>query len=294
MLKSNYSIKKISLIYLISLLPLILFGFYKNGIDLYIKKYVSITGLLKPLLMIILGFGIGVIVNLLYEKIIKKSKYNLVDTIFSSFHPLYGILVASVSSINTNIILFISVTFVVLLLSKFLSLKVNYVSLCSLIILFIMNIFNKFTFLNAYEMSNNFKMNTLDYMLGKGSGGLITTNILILIISFIILYNLKTYKRLIPVISTIVFSILVVGYSIYTNNIGNILNMLFTNGILFSFIFVATDTISSCYTKKGIVIYSILVGVITFGLYLINPVLSSLGAILIVSIFNSLIDLKFE
>ena len=72
------------------------------------------------------------------------------------------------------------------------------------------------------------------------------------------------------------------------------MNMLFTNGILFSFVFIATEPLSSSYTKKGIIIYGILVGVLTFLLYLIQPALSSFGAILIVSIFNSLIDLKFE
>ena len=39
MIKSDNSIKKISYMYILSLLPLLLFGFYKNGISLYIKKY---------------------------------------------------------------------------------------------------------------------------------------------------------------------------------------------------------------------------------------------------------------
>ena len=38
MIKDDTSIKKISLTYILSLLPLILYGFYKNGIYLYIKK----------------------------------------------------------------------------------------------------------------------------------------------------------------------------------------------------------------------------------------------------------------
>ena len=294
MIKSNYSIKKISLIYLLSLLPLIGYGFYKNGIILYIKKYVDIFGLLKPLIILSIGFIIGIIVNIIYEYIFKKNKNNIIDVIFSSFHPIYGVLIAAISSINTSIVLFSITTFIVLFVSKFLSLKINYISLTGLIMFFIMTLFHEFTFLNIYESSNNFNMNAIDYLFGKGSGGLFTTNIILLIVSFIILYNLKTYKRLIPIIATTVFSTFVIIYSIYNNNIGNIFEMLFTNGILFSFIYIAPETISSCYTKKGIVIYSILVGIITFLLYLINPVLSSLGSILIVSIFNSLIDLKFE
>ena len=72
------------------------------------------------------------------------------------------------------------------------------------------------------------------------------------------------------------------------------MNMLFTNGILFSFIFIATDPLSSSYTRVGKIIYGVLVGISTFLLYLINPILSSFGGILIVSILNSVIDLKFE
>ena len=295
MIKSNNSIGRISLNIFLSLLPLILFGFYKNGISLFIKDYVNIFGMLKPIILLIIGFLIGVLVNVIYEKIIKKNKDNFKEIIFSSFHPIYGILIASVSSINTNIILFIIVTFIVLFISKFINNnKINYVSLASLLIICIMNLFNKFSFLNIYEASNKFNLDAIDYMFGKGSGGLFTTNIILLIIGFIVLYNTKIYKRNIPIFSTITFTILTIIYCIVINDIGNIMSMLFTNGILFSFIFVATDPISSSYTKKGVIIYGILVGIITFLLYLMQPALASLGAILIVSIFNSVIDLKFE
>ena len=117
--KSNNSIKRITLTYIISLLPLILFGFYKNGISLYIKKYVNILEMFKPLVIILLGFLIGATVNVIYEKKINKNKDNIKDIIFSSLHPIYGILIGCISSINTNIILFSLVTFIILLISKY-------------------------------------------------------------------------------------------------------------------------------------------------------------------------------
>lgn len=295
MIKNNNSIEKMSYIYLLSLLPLILFGFYKNGISLYTKGYVGIFGMLKPLLFILVGLIIGILVNIIYEKIIKKNKDNIREIIFSSFHPIYGTLVSSIISINTNIFLFVIVTFIALLISKFISVnKLNYVALSGLIIFFIMNITGKFSFLNAYEASNKFNMNAVDYLFGRGSGGLFTTNVILLVISFIVLYNSKIYKKVIPIFATSAFIILTVIYCLATSNITNIMNMLFTNGILFSFVFIATEPISSSYTKKGMAIYGSVVGILTFLLYLIQPALSSLGAILIASIFNSLIDLKFE
>lgn len=295
MIKNNNSIEKMSYIYLLSLLPLILFGFYKNGISLYIKDYVNILGMLKPLLLILCGFIIGILVNIIYEKVIKKSQNNIREIIFSSFHPIYGILISCIISINTNIFLFSIITFVVLFISKFISInKVNYIALSGLIIFFIMNIMGEFSFLNIYESTNNFNMNAVDYLFGRGSGGVFTTNVILLTISFIVLYNSKIYKKTIPIFSISTFILLTIIYCISTNNIINIMNMLFTNGILFSFIFIATEPISSSYTKKGMAIYGIIVGILTFLLYLIQPALSSLGAILIASIFNSLIDLKFE
>ncbi len=294
MIKSDNSIKKISLIYFISLIPLILFGFYKNGISLYIKGYVNVLGMFKPLLFIIIGLICGILSNIIYEKINKSDK-NISDILFSSFHMLYGVLIASVSSINTNLFLFSIVTFLVLFISKFIkNNKVNIVALASLIIFFIMNIFHEFSFLNSYEVSNHFNMNAIDYLFGKGSGGIFTTNIILLIISFIILYCSKVYKKNVSLFSIISFTILTIIYSIFKNDIGNIMNILFTNGIMFSFIFIATDTVSSSYTKNGQIIYGILVGVFTFLLYLIQPQLSSFGGIFIASILNSLIDLKFE
>lgn len=294
MIKDDTSIKKISLTYILSLLPLILYGFYKNGIYLYIKKYISLPKMFKPLLLILIGFLIGASVNIIYLKLIKKSKDNIIDIIFSSFHPIYGILIASIISINTNILLFSVVSFAVLFISKFINNKINLISLSSLIIFFIMNILNKFTFMNIYEQSSSFKMNAIDYMFGRGSGGILTTNILLIVLSFIILYNSKVYKKNIAIYSSSVFILLTTIYCILTKNIGNIMNMLFTNGILFSFVYVATEPVSSSYTKYGKEIYGILVGILTFIFYLINPALSSLGGILIASIFNSLIDLKFE
>ena len=293
--KSNNSIKRITLTYIISLLPLILFGFYKNGISLYIKKYVNILEMFKPLVIILLGFLIGATVNVIYEKKIKKNKDNIKDIIFSSLHPIYGILIGCISSINTNIILFPLVTFIILLISKFIkNTKINYITLTSLIIFFIMNIFGKFSFLNAYEVSNNFNMNAIDYLFGKGNGGIVTTNILLLIISYIILYNSNIYKRNIPIYSFISFLLLTIIYCFIKNDIGNIMNMLFTNGILFSFVYIASEPNSSSYTRLGSTIYGIIVGILSFIFYLINPALSSLGGIFIASIFNSLIDLKFE
>lgn len=289
-LHTKESLKSIIIKYFIALIPLIIYGFYKNGVLLYTNHLTTIKGLFKPLVFVFSGVLIGIIVNYLYERIIKKHQ-NINNKLLFSFESLYGALVSSVISINTNYFLFIGVTFVILFISKFL--KKNYVNITALIallIVFISNIIGSFSFLNMYERTNTFNLNTLDYLIGRGSGGINTTCIFLLIISLIILFKIKSYKKEIPLFSIISYSLCIIIYSIITNDLGHILDNIFTNGIIFSFIFIAPDYLSSCYTKKGKVIFGILAGLFTFGLYLIYPPLSALGGILIVSLSHYLID----
>lgn len=286
-IRSNINLKKIILTYILALTPLLLAGFYKNGIKLYIDDYVSLSLMFKPLILDILGFGIGLFVNLIYDKVIKKEK----GSVFSSFHPLYGLLIASIISINTNILLFIGVTFIVLFISKFIkNLNINVVAVAALIIIFITKYSNGFTFLNIYEQTNKLSLNSLDYLIGRGSGGINTTHVILLVLSLIILCKQNYYKKEIPLYSTIVYSISMLGYCIFNNNIGAIFDNIFTNGILFSFVFIGTDSLSSSYTSKGKIVYSVILGLVTFGLYLIYPPLSSIGGILIASICHITID----
>lgn len=293
--RDDNSIFKISLKYFYALIPLILFAFYKNGILLYQKKLINILEMFKPLLFIITGIFIGALVNIIYEKLIKKSNNSLKDILFSSFHILYGLIISCLVSINTNYLLFIIVTFVLLLLSKILKIKsINIMALTSLLIILLTYLFSDFSYLNIYESKTILNLNATDFLIGRGSGGIATTFIGGLIFSLIILWNEITYKKEIALYSLISFTVLILLFAIYKSNIASIFELIFTNGVLFSIIFVAPDSISSSYTKIGKIIYGLSVGILTFFLYLINPTLACLGAILISSILSYIFDLKFE
>jgi Na+-translocating ferredoxin:NAD+ oxidoreductase RnfD subunit len=293
-IKSKNSLKLFYKYLLLALMPLLLYGFYKNGIFLYINKYTSFIGLFKPIIFDLLGFLIGLIVNLIYTKN-KKIYHNLNDTLYNSFAPIYGLLIASLVSINTNIFLFIIITFFILLISRFTGKhNINVVSLSVLIIILITNLIGNFSYLNNYELAKNLNLNGIDYLFGRGSGGINTTSGILLIISLIILSTKPFYKKEIPLYSSLIYIILIIGYDIITNNVGYILDNIFANGILFSFVFVGTDPLTSSYTKKGMFIYSLIIGIITFILYLIYPPLSSLGGILIASLSHDIIDKMLE
>ena len=68
--------------YLIALLPLLMFGCYKNGVEVYMKGFVGLYGLAKPLLLLscsVLGAMIG---GILREwKNVKKFNFSLLDKI---------------------------------------------------------------------------------------------------------------------------------------------------------------------------------------------------------------------
>ena len=59
---AKLNIKKINNIMLLSIIPLVIAGFYKNGIKLYTQGLVNLFGMFKPLIFDILGIVIGMIV----------------------------------------------------------------------------------------------------------------------------------------------------------------------------------------------------------------------------------------
>jgi Na+-translocating ferredoxin:NAD+ oxidoreductase RnfD subunit len=71
---------------------------------------------------------------------------------------------------------------------------------------------------------------------------------------------------------------------------GNILELIFLNSYLFIFTFVASDSISSSYTLKGVKIYGLVVGILTFILSFFTSILAPFISIIVASFFSTLID----
>jgi len=290
-LKSDWSIRKISKYLLLTLIPLVLGGFYKNGISLYLNDYVNAHQMFRPLIISLIGFTIGILVNLIYEYLIRRKKDTFLNTVFSSFHPVYGLLIASVVSINTNILLFTSLTFALMLFSKYFKrIRINVVALFALIIILIDSLGGSYTFLNAREVATTLHPSFFSYLLGMGTGGINTTYLIFLILSVIVLAHQDYYKKSIPLFSMITYGVCIIFYGLFTNNVSGIMPNLFNYSILFCFIYLAPDSMASSYTKRGQMIFGTFVGLVTFGLFLVYPPFAAIGAILFVSIINKQID----
>lgn len=287
--RSNRSIFTISITRIIFLLPLIMYGIYKNGIHLYIENYINLANLFKPVLLIVGSALVGAIVNIVYEKLIKKSKDTLIDILFSSFHIEYGIVLACLMPININLIIYFGVLTLIFFVSKFLNNRVNTMCVCFILIFtlsYLLN--NSFIYANSYELDKTFSLEFMDYLIGKGVGGIASTNILLLIIAIIGMYLTSNNKTSITLSAIITFIIVTAAFAIIKDI--SFVELLFKNNLLFIYTYVITDSVTSCYTTKGKQVFGIISVILAFLISFINPILAPFISILIVSLFNNLLD----
>ena len=272
--REETNIKKIISYLYISIIPLLIFGFYKNGIKSYDGIYT-----LHPLILDLVGFASGTVVSIILEK--KKP--------LTSFYPFYGLLSASLVFPNTSIIVFGLICFISLFIYKKINKNnVNIVCVIALIVILISN-FYETSYLNLVINSNT-NLDGLDYLLGKGSAGLNASCTLLSLTSYLYLSTKAFYKREIPLYSFLTYSILMVIYLSFIGDINSLFVRLLSNGTIFSLVFVSTMGTTSSYTKRGRICYALILGILLFILSFSFPSLAVISAIFLVSIMHKYID----
>ena len=272
--REETNIKKIISYLYISIIPLLIFGFYKNGI----KGYDGIF-ILHPLILDLIGFASGALVSIILEK--KKP--------LTSFYPFYGLLSASLVFPNTSIIVFGLICFISLFIYKKINKNnVNIVCVIALIVILISN-FYETSYLNLVINSNT-NLDGLDYLLGKGSAGLNASCTLLSLASYLYLSTKDFYKKEIPLYSFLIYSILMVIYLSFIGDINSLFVRLLSNGTIFSLVFVSTMGTTSSYTKRGRIYYALILGILLFILSFSFPSLAVISAIFLVSIMHKYID----
>lgn len=272
--REETNIKKIISYLYISIIPLLIFGFYKNGIKGYDGIYI-----LHPLILDLVGFASGVLVSIILEK--KKP--------LTSFYPFYGLLSASLVFPNTSIIVFGLICFISLFIYKKINKNnVNIVCVIALIVILINN-FYETSYLNLVINSNT-NLDGLDYLLGKGSAGLNASCTLLSLASYLYLSTKDFYKKEIPLYSFLIYSILMVIYLSFIGDINSLFVRLLSNGTIFSLVFVSTMGSTSSYTKRGRICYALILGILMFILSFSFPSLAVISAIFLVSIMHKYID----
>jgi Na+-translocating ferredoxin:NAD+ oxidoreductase RnfD subunit len=182
-----------------------------------------------------------------------------------------------------------SVVFIMLFISKILKNRINIMSITFIVLYFIQQqLFGGYTYLNAYDTSRVFSLDFMDFMIGRGYGGIATTHIILLIIALIGITVTNNNKSNISISSAITIFLLFGIYSIANHmDIGK---LILNNSYMFACVYIMTDYVTSTYTKNGEIIFGVLCGLLTFGFYFINPIIAPYIAITIVSLFNNLID----
>ena len=276
----HYSKDKRSLInaYFVALIPLIIFSIYKNGILLYQNDLIKFKDIFIPLYF----YLISIVIAFLNYLITKK---NLKELILSS------LILTSTISLNTNMLIFPIVLFIALFITNYLKEKFffNSLSLARLILVLSLLI-NAYSYLNIAEKLNTFNYNLFDNFLGFREGGLATTSIMLIIISFIILSFNKFYKRYIPLSATLSYLIFAFIFSLIFSN--NYLNLIMAGHIYFSFIFIASDIYTSPNTILTHIIYGFIIGFITAILANLtiyeSPYISTFIASLLIPLLNKI------
>ena len=277
---SKNSVKRIIMIFILSLIPIILYGIYKNGLLIYQKDLINILYIFKLLYLIILSVLIYFIIHVIWKKKQLWSIEILIPFIIPLFMPpLVNILLYLIGFI-------LGFTLINVIPNKF---NYNKLTLIYLLIMIILLIFKNTSYLNLLEQNEIYSFNIWDLLWGRNIGGLATTNIILALFIIVINSVFSSYKKNIAIIA--IFSFCLLTLFINSFNVTSIIN----GNAIISFILIATDLPSSPVTKNGMIICGLLIGVLSsilcrYGLYYEGAIIS----IFIISILYPLLskDLK--
>lgn len=273
-INSKITIDKYILRYIYGLIPLIIYGIYKNGILLYNLNLINFLEIFKILYLLIISLIIYTIYCLIFKKKIKLNLEVLNILIIPLFMPP-----------SVNILIYTITLFIGLIINHYLSkvLKYNNTTFMLLFILLFLIIFKNYNYLNLAEATKSYSFSFLDLLFGRNTAGIASSSIIIGLLLIIYFSIFTIYKKEIT-LSSIISFILLIGL---LNNF-NIVNILNGNAIL-SLILIAPDMLSTPIKRNEKIIYGIIIGLLSaiFTQYIDNYC-GSIIAILLISIIYKL------
>lgn len=264
--------------FVLGLIPLILFGIYKNGFLLYQKNLISLGEIFKPLYIILISLVINLITQLIFKKKINFYEQSYLDVIiFSLFAPP-----------NANLVIYSIILMISLLLINFLAKKItfNKIAILKIIYFVILMLINNYSYMNLLEKQNLYAYNLFDFLWGFNKGGIASTNIIMGILLMIYFQTFTNYKIAIPLISSSLYILFYLIISLISNSFDY--QIMLSSTTILGFILVANNNFSTPYQKKEIIKYSILLGIITAFLSFVVPHEAVFIAIFILSIIDGI------
>lgn len=302
-LKSKDTTKKMMLNLLISLIPIIIFNVYKNGIIPYQNNKISFISIFYPLLFVLIPTLTSTLVELLYGFIfLKKRKKELLNFVINSFSIFPGLFLGLILPINTPISIVILGAIVATGIGKLVYggfgnniFNPALVGRLFVISTYAIVISSAGGYLNAYEvdtissstpLSNASVVegigtyetlvepygNLLDFFIGTIPGAVGETSALLCLLAFIYLTLTKTIKWKIPVIyvSTVFIMTYIIG-GINGTGLWYPIFQILSGGLMFGAVFMATDPVTSPTTSIGQILYGLFLGILTVTFRYLTP-----------------------
>lgn len=290
-IKDKNTTKKMMNHLLIALTPIIIFSIIKNGVIPYKKGYTDLLGLFYPLIFI----GISTITTFIFETLFKLIRTkNIKESLKNTYSIFPGLFLGLILPINTPIAILILGALVSSIIAKMLFggfgkniFNPALVGRLFIISIFASTIMSKGGYLNPYELDavtqstplTNASTITgigtyetlvkpygrlLNIFIGNIPGAIGETSALLCILALIYLTYFKVIKWKIPVTYILtVFAMTYVIGGINDQGIWYPLFQIFSGGLMFGAVFMATDPVTSPVTPIGQILYGIFLGILT-------------------------------
>lgn len=251
------------------LIPVVIFGWYKFGYLDYSKNLVSLVSSFKVGWLLLINIIITYFIQFLV-----KDKY--------PYYYYEIVLLTLLLPIRIPYFIDILVVLIYNILRKHLNnYHFNSVAIFKLIITLILMVMGKNNYLSLYQEQVASIYKTSDLVWGASIGSIGSTNLVVLILSYLLLCNVDIYKKDIPWYALIGYSLTLGIYGVINNSIIDLIKLTLNSTVIFSFIFISTINISSPIGKKLKRIYGLLVGIISFIFLQINPYDAAVIAVVI-------------
>jgi electron transport complex protein RnfD len=316
----NYGTQIVMRDFMIALLPLILFAWIKNGLLPFIKGDTnSVWTMLYPLIFIFIGGFTSMLVEFVYYKFLMKDK-NIKERMQTSFAAIPGLLLAMILSVNTPLwVLVFGCLFATLVgkllfggfgnnvfnpaLIGYLFLTAAYYSVITSGNGFLnpseiiagatpMTILKEDPIGNVAVLINQYGLGKM--FLGLVPGAIAETSSLLCLVALVWLIVRKVVNWRIPVFylgSVFALTYIIGAFNGYAASLDFALTGLFSGGLMFGAVFMATEPVTSPRTPNGKIIFGLGLGVLTVLFrFKSNMPEGVASAILVMNLFTIIID----
>lgn len=321
-IKSKNTTNKMMLNLLVSLIPIIVFTVYKNGVLPYQTGKIEFIYILYPLLFILLPALVSFLIETIYAIIfLKKRNKDIFKYIKSSYSFFPGLFLGLILPINMPIWI-VLLGAVIASLSKMIfgGFGKNWFNPALVGYLFIFIFFTSYFQINGGYL-NKLEVDTIststpltnsivvegigdydslvkpygslvNFFTGMIPGSIGETSTLLCLVAFIYLTITGVIKWKIPIVYvlTVFFATFLIG------NINNLgiwypLFQILSGGLMFGAVFMATDPVTSPTTTQGQILYGLFLGILTVGIRYLSPLPEGVFiSILVMNIFVKVLD----